>query len=502
MGLATKIHPTVRSFEARVRIFGRRHPWLQTMAIVLVSGLVYGIGLRLAISTFLRDNLSACWPLTGLQVAFFLRTPRRFWPQMITGMVISQVALAWEQPIDQILSDAVSDVAELLIAAYCLPPLNGVSKWIKEPGLLKRFIVWPAVLGPALTAFPVAAAYSREVDLHVSYWPYWARWFTGDMIGIVLWLPLGVILLSRETYALFAWKNLPRTVGLIGTFSLAGWGLFHYKPVPIAFVLMPFLLLIAFKLGFSGSAIAVNILSIVSAKGTLNHLGPFGSIPEPYSVTALQAFLAVSMLMCFPISILQLERDDFERETREAYERMEKLAISDGLTGLANRRRFDDVFDHEWRRAMRDGEPVGIMMIDVDCFKLFNDFYGHLAGDECLRSIADSIRSSLNRAGDLPARFGGEEFVVLMPRTDLRGVLQVAESLRCRIELLRMEHTRSPHQIVTVSVGCWSVTPKPGSLPASLIETADQGLYSAKLSGRNRVSTISAEIQAAIARAS
>lgn len=502
MGLATKIQPTLRSFETRLRIWGRRHPWLQTVAIVSLSGLVYGIAFRLSISTFLRDNLSVCWPLVGIQVAFFLRTPRRFWPQMVTGMVIVQVALEWSQPWDQILSDTVSDVAELLIAAYWLPPLKGVSKWIKEPHLLKRFIVWPAVLGPAITAFPVAAAYSRELDLHVSYWVYWARWFTGDMIGIVLWLPLGVILLSSETYTLFAWKNLPRTLGLLGSFSLVGWGLFNCKPTPIAFVLMPLLLFIALKLGFSGSAIAVNVLSIVSAKGTLHRLGPFGSITEPYSVTALQAFLAVSMLMCFPISILLLERDEFERETREAYERMEKLAISDGLTGLANRRRFDDIFDQEWRRAMREGEPVGVMMIDVDCFKLFNDSYGHLAGDQCLRNIADSIRGSVNRPGDLPARFGGEEFVVLMPGTDLCGVLQVAEMLRFRIEVLRLEHQSSPHRIVTVSVGCWSVIPQLGTLPASLIEIADQGLYSAKLGGRNQVATISAEVQQAVAQAS
>ena len=91
-------------------------------------------------------------------------------------------------------------------------PLNGVSKWIKEPGLLKRFVVWPAAVGPALAAFPIVAAYSR--DLQVPYWGYWARWFTGDMIGIVLWLPLGIILMGGETYALFAWKRLPGTVSI------------------------------------------------------------------------------------------------------------------------------------------------------------------------------------------------------------------------------------------------------------------------------------------------
>jgi hypothetical protein len=107
---------------------------------------------------------------------------------MIAGMVIFQIALEWSQPWEQILSDTVGDVAELLIAVYWLPPLNGVSKWIREPGLLKRFILWAAVLDPAITAFPAAAGYAS--DLQVSYWSYWTRRFTGDMIGIVLWLPL------------------------------------------------------------------------------------------------------------------------------------------------------------------------------------------------------------------------------------------------------------------------------------------------------------------------
>ena len=485
MGLAATLQPTLRNFKARVYIDIRRFPWLQTVTIALASGVVFGLGFSLSLSTFLTDNVAVCWPLVGLQVAALLRIPRRHWPPVIIGILISQVILEWREPADEMIVDAICDIAELLIAAFCLPALKGVSDWIKQPHLLKRFIIWPMLLGPALTAFPVAAVFSHE--LGVNYWRYWARWFTGDMLGVVLWLPLGVILISRETYDLFAWKALPRTIGLIGTLSLAGWAIFNFRPTPVAFVLMPLLLLIAFRLGFSGSAIAVNILCVLSAKGTLHHLGPFGLIPEPYNVTALQLYLAFCMLMCFPVSIILLERDDFERATKAAYQKMEQLAISDGLTGLANRRRFDTVFAEEWRRAIRAGDPIAVMMIDVDCFKLFNDLYGHLAGDDCLRKIADSIRSTVRRAGDLPARFGGEEFVVLMPRTNLSGALEVAEAVRLQVELLRLEHKRNPHNFVTISIGCWSTIPKADVLPDSLIDAADQGLYCAKQSGRNRI---------------
>ncbi len=484
---AAKLHPTLRHFRARVRLDARRFPWLQNIVIVLVSGLVFGVGLKLCVSTFLRDNLAVCWPLVGMQVAALLRIPRRYWPAVLAGMVFSQVIAEWWEPIDEVLVDTFCDTAEVLIAAFCLPALNGLSSWIKQPNLLKRFVIWPMLLGPAITAFPVSAVFSHE--LQISYWRYWVTWFAGDMIGIVLWLPLGIILMSRETYDLFRWKALPLTAGLIGIVSLASWAIFQSRSTP-AFVLMPVLLLIALKLGFSGSAIAVNIVCIISAKGTLHHLGPFGSVLEPYSVTTLQVFLAASMLMCFPISILQLERDDFERESKQAYEQMEQLAISDGLTGIANRRRFDAVFEQEWRRALRTREPLALMMIDVDCFKLFNDIYGHLAGDDCLRRIAESIRGTLKRSSDLPARYGGEEFVVLMPGTDLPGALEAAEMVRFEVEHMKLEHQRNPHQIVTISIGCWSLVPKDNMLPEALIEAADQGLYSAKQDGRNRVGTI------------
>ncbi len=486
--LAAKFEPARQGFEDRIVATCARHPWLQAIAIGAASFLLSGIGFSLSTSAFLSDNLAVCWPLVGLQAAALLRIPRRHWLAVLTGMVLSQWFMdRWAHP-DEVIVETASDVVEVLIAAFTLPAFNGLPAWIRQPRLLQRFMTWPMILGPALTAFPVAAVFSHE--LHIGFWRYWARWFTGDVLGIVLWLPLGIVMLSRDAYQLFHWKALPRTVCLIGSLSLGSWAMFRFHPTPIAFLLMPLLLIIALKLGFSGSVIAVNLLSIVCARGTLHHLGPFGAIAEPYNVTLLQLFLATCMIGCFPISIILLERDQFEREILEAYARMEQLAISDALTGLANRRHFDTVFDQEWRRALRDGKPLAVMMIDVDCFKLFNDAYGHPAGDECLRQIGNSIRMTVERAGDFAARYGGEEFVVLMSRTDRATAQGFAEILRAQVEQLQLDHRMNPHRIITISIGCSSVVPRADLAPESLIEAADQGLYLAKQGGRNRVGVI------------
>ena len=486
--LAARFEPARRGFEDRIAAGCVRYPWLQAIAIGAASFALTGIGSRLSSSAFLTDNLAVCWPLVGLQAAALLRTPRRHWIAVLTGMVLGQWFMdTWPRP-DEILVETICDLAEVLIAAFCLPAFDGLSAWIRQPRLLQRFMGWPMILGPALTAFAVAAVFSHE--LHTSYWRDWARWFAGDVLGIVLWLPLGIVMLSREAYQLFHWKALPRTICLIGPLLLTGWVMFRIHPTPVVFLILPMLLMIAVKLGFSGSVIAVNLLAIVSARGTLHHLGPFGAIAEPYNVTLLQLFLATCMLACFPISIILLERDQFEREILEAYARVEQLAISDGLTGLANRRHFDTIFDQEWRRALRDAKPLAVMMIDVDCFKLFNDAYGHPAGDECLRQIGNSIRMTVERAGDFAARYGGEEFVVLMSRTDRAKAQGFAEILRAQVEQLRMEHRMNPHRIITISIGCSSVVPRPGLAPETLIEAADQGLYLAKQGGRNRVGVI------------
>ena len=191
----------------------------------------------------------------------------------------------------------------------------------------------------------------------------------------------------------------------------------------------------------------------------------------------------------------QLQRDEAyrvlhenQRFLEEANRELTRLYSLDALTGIANRRFFDEVFTREWRRAMRERAPLSVVLIDVDCFKGYNDTYGHQAGDECLRSVASVLASVLKRPADLAARFGGEEFVIMLPATPPEGARMVAEQMRSGVEALDIAHTASvacPR--VTISLGLATVVPERTSTAAALITAADQALYMAKREGRNQV---------------
>ena len=166
---------------------------------------------------------------------------------------------------------------------------------------------------------------------------------------------------------------------------------------------------------------------------------------------------------------------------------LEELATIDGLTNVANRRRLDLYLQQEWQRATRAQTTISMLLLDVDDFKRFNDTYGHQAGDDCLRAVADVLRALALRGADLPARFGGEEFAVVLPETPADGARVVADSIREAIAALAIPHpdsTVAGH--VTVSVGVASAQPGQGATTAGLIAACDRALYRAKQMGRNR----------------
>ena len=164
------------------------------------------------------------------------------------------------------------------------------------------------------------------------------------------------------------------------------------------------------------------------------------------------------------------------------------LASLDGLTGVPNRRIFDERLDAEWRACRRSGSPLSLLMVDVDHFKLYNDHYGHLDGDQCLKAIASALASSVERGRDMLARFGGEEFVCLLPDTDLEGAKHIAEKLRQAVEGLAIPHVESKTAAtVTVSLGVATTAQCDALEPPDLLKVADEQLYLAKQSGRNRV---------------
>lgn len=183
-----------------------------------------------------------------------------------------------------------------------------------------------------------------------------------------------------------------------------------------------------------------------------------------------------------------LERQKFEVLLGKTNQQLYRLASLDSLTQLANRRRFDEHLVQEWRRMLREQMPLSLILCDLDCFKAFNDTYGHPAGDDCLQQVAQVITQVVERPADLVARYGGEEFAVILPNTTIGGAVQVAEKIRVKVKALAIAHTNSQvNPFVTLSLGVTSVIPSYGMSFTTLIAVADHGLYQAKAGGRDRV---------------
>ncbi|HVQ96719.1 MAG TPA: diguanylate cyclase, partial [Mycobacteriales bacterium] len=213
-----------------------------------------------------------------------------------------------------------------------------------------------------------------------------------------------------------------------------------------------------------------------------------------FTADRLDAVLLIAgqLAVCVDNALLyaSLERKVAER-TRElaaARDRLELLSLTDQLTGLPNRRRLNEGLNSAWDHARRTGSPLGVAMVDIDQFKLYNDHYGHLGGDSCLNLVAKAMAGCV-RPYDLVARYGGEEFCIVLPDTDTGTAASVAERVRAAVFALAEPHTNASHGAVSVSIGVAAVLPTVDSRPDQLIEAADAALYEAKRGGRNRVAS-------------
>ncbi|MBW2462699.1 MAG: GGDEF domain-containing protein [Deltaproteobacteria bacterium] len=316
----------------------------------------------------------------------------------------------------------------------------------------------------------------------------WARVNLWLIAGTALTWGVGVYLLWPEST--LHQVMLPMTVVGLSAAAIIG-----YAPVRAA--------------SYSFGVLAIMPLAArFIAEGTTAHI-IIGFLALLY--VALTLRLAVTMRETstraltagFENEILAAKAEAASEELAKKTALLEELVRLDGLTQIANRREFDEVFGREWRRASRASTPVSVLMADIDHFKRFNDSYGHLAGDDCLRAVAQSLKGALQRATDMVARYGGEEFVAVLADTNLESAMVTAERLREQVAALEIPHSDSAAgSYVTVSIGVATVIPGPNREPASLVEAADDALYEAKKGGRNRVASRSEKLIPAKKRAS
>jgi diguanylate cyclase (GGDEF)-like protein len=390
------------------------------------------------------------------------------------------------------IAQRVISLVEVLISASLLPAFSSLNAWLREPHIFRKFVT-ALLAGPGVSGILAAFLFH-----HVQGTPHlmaFNNWATADALGIAATMPLVLSIGSPEMRSLFAPAALPRTLAILilalacATLSLS------VNRYPLLFLLYPVLLLVDSLLAFAGSALAVFVVCLLAVYFATTGRGHFGAWPRDLPVSrdvALQLYLGFHIVALFPASLRILDRKRIAEELNDANVQLTMLASLDGLTGIANRRALDERFALEWNRSLRAGSQLSLLMIDIDCFKLFNDRYGHHAGDQALVAVATALAALMRRPADLVARFGGEEFAVLLPNTDLSGAAHLAESLRLAVLNLSIAHQGSSWECVTISIGC-AVFPPPTPATASgldrfqLLTAADQALYQAKQSGRNRV---------------
>lgn len=474
-----------------------RQEWFRRTRTVLAYTLIYSV-VDIALNRFaFSEAWTIIWPLNGVNVALLLMRPRASWLWMLLGIELGTGIgeCLDDNPVQMEICQRVFSATEVLISASLLPPFVTLERWLRTPGVFIRFFA-AMVLGPGIAGMMAASLFHYVQGQ--SYLLAFNNWATADALGIAATMPLALSLGSAQMRSLLQRDTLPKTVGVL-ILTLAGAAcIFSISRYSLIFLLFPLLLLVDSLLAFAGSAMAVVAVLFIAVYFTSHSLGPFGVWPADLAIPrdlALQIYFGFHMIALFPASIMFMERRRMASELLDTNARLTVLASLDGLTGIANRRCFDERLLQEWNRAIRHRKPIALAMIDLDNFKQFNDLYGHLAGDRCLCSVADALSRQLKRPEDLVARFGGEEFTLLLPHTSAEGALKVVERIRSAVYELGLDHIGNSWNRVTVSIGYTALTPVAGGVgPSRLIQLADAALYQAKSRGRNRVETLSIEV--------
>ena len=324
-------------------------------------------------------------------------------------------------------------LVEVVLSASLLPRFSTLDDWLRKPRIFPRFIA-ALLLGPGVSGV-LAAIYFHLHDGQ-GYLSAFDDWAAADALGIAAIMPLALSFDSAEMREIFRWRSIPKTVVVLALAFGCAVAVFSISRYPLLFLLFPALLLVDTQLDFAGSAIAVLVTSFIAVYYTTHGKGPFGVWPKDLAVSsnvALQIYVGFQLVALFPASIMILERKRMGWELRDTNAQLLLLASLDGLTGIANRRSFDEYFAQEWNRAIRLQTPLAFIMIDIDHFKQFNDLYGHHSGDQCLQAVAAALKGEVQRIQDHLARFGGEEFSLLLPHTDIDGAMHLAEKLRSAV---------------------------------------------------------------------
>jgi diguanylate cyclase (GGDEF)-like protein len=463
-------------------------PWLHLVTTFFILLLFSWLGIVLSRQS---DGVATIWLTNGLLFAVVITRPQSAWiPYFVAGFVADTLAdVLYGDPLRLAVGVSIANSIEVITSCVLL------TWWFGNPFQLTKRRPLLGFLGVAVvgaTALTSALGASWTL-LFVNAGPWWMlfrTWYLGDVLGMAIIAPLVFILQRPGFFVLLERRRLMDTLSVLMVPALATTLVFSQSKDPLIFFIFPALLLVVFRLGFPGTVLSIFVIALISICFTVSGHGPLMLINGSnllHRIVIEQIFLAVALFTCFPVAALLEERKELEVSLQKSELRYRELANADALTGLANRRGFDERLEEEWNRAAGREQSLALLLIDVDLFKSYNDIYGHIGGDACLRCIAKVIASTLQRHSDVAARFGGEEFAVILPNTELEAALIVAESVRQAVATMNLPHSGNPNGMQTISVGVAAGVPKPNGSVTSLLTASDHALYRAKYLGRNRV---------------
>jgi diguanylate cyclase (GGDEF)-like protein len=462
--------------------------WIHLVATFFTLLLFSWLGIVLSRQS---DGVATIWLTNGLLFAVVIRRSPNVWAlYFAAGFVADTLAdVLYGDPFQLAMGVSVANSVEVIMSCLIL------TWWFGSPFQLTKRRPLLGFLGVAVvgaTALTSALGASWTL-LFVNAGPWWMlfrTWYLGDVLGMAIIAPLVFILQRPGFFVVLERQRLMNTLLLLMVPALATVLVFGQSTDPLIFFIFPALLLVVFRLGFPGTVLAVFVTAVISICFTVSGHGPLMLITGSnllHRIVIEQIFLAVALFTCLPVAALLEERKELEVSLQKSEHRYRELANADALTGLANRRGFDENLEEEWNRAERRGQSLALLLIDVDLFKSYNDIYGHIGGDACLRCIARVIASTLQRHSDIAARFGGEEFAVILPDIELDAALVIAENIRLAVAATNLPHPGNPSGIQTISIGVAAGIPLQNGSVTSLLTASDHALYRAKSLGRNRV---------------
>ncbi len=443
--------------------------WVGIAAAYYITG---RLGLRLAV---VNPSVTAVWPPAGIALAAVLLAGYQVWPAIMVGAFLVNLSTTGSVP--SALAIAAGNTLAALVGVYL------VNRFARGRRAMERArdVFMLALLAGMVSTLVSATAGSLVVSLEgLARWrdfgSIWLTWWLGDTVGDVVVGPV-IMLWTLRPRVRWTRRQVLEVAGLLVCVVVVGLAVFdgafgwrdrHY---PLEFLCVPLLLWAAFRFDPREAASLVLVLSGVAIAGTMSGYGPFAQQTWGESLLLLQAFMGVTAIMTLVLAAAVAER-------REAEERLRRLAVSDPLTGLSNYRQLVQALDTEIKRSSRTDRPFAVVLLDLDGLKTINDRFGHLVGSLALRRVAETLLGSC-RGIDTAARFGGDEFALVLPETDERAAWHVARRVAERVA------RDGEEPVLSVSIGV-AVHPKDGASLEALLNSADHSLYETKAHHRRR----------------